>query len=103
VSGRRVYPRFQQTAPARGQIRLSRDVVVQADQMSGHLLVLSETPAVAGERLTLTLVSSTGERDLEVTVMDSRPHVAGGVMKHQLRLAHVAPDAVPDQDSRSEQ
>ena len=86
VAGRRVYPRFRQGAPP-GLIRISRDVDVQPEATdSQEMFVISDAAAVIGEVVTLALVSSNGERELRVQIVDSRPHVVDGVMRHRVRL-----------------
>jgi hypothetical protein len=93
VSGRRVYPRFRQVAPATGLIRISRDVAVDAAVGGTAISVLSDVPGVIGEELTLALVSSAGETELRVRVADSRPQFVDGVMRHQMRLELIAADS----------
>ena len=103
VSGRRVYPRFRQTPPAQGQFRVSRDVVVQRDDKSRDITVLSDAPVGAGEQMTLSLVSSTGEVELQVTVVDCRPHIVEGTMRHLVQLAVTsAPAVAAEEDSTNE-
>ncbi|MDQ3347853.1 MAG: hypothetical protein M3545_07790 [Acidobacteriota bacterium] len=103
MSGRRVYPRFRQTPPAQGQFRVLRDVVVQRDAAARDITVLSDAPVGAGEQMTLSLVSSTGEVELQVTVVDCRPHIVEGTMRHLVQLAVTsAPARVAEEDSTNE-
>jgi hypothetical protein len=69
-------------------MRISRDVEVveQSSLSSSEILVLSDTPPVVGEVLTLALMSHTTETECLVKVVESRPHVADGVMRHLVRL-----------------
>ena len=92
MSGRRVYPRFREAAPWIGQMRLSQDVSVQVGEAANELTVLSDAPGVLDEKLTLALVSSAGEMELQVKVIDSRPHVVDGVVRHRVRLEMTSPD-----------
>lgn len=97
MSGRRVHQRFRQRPPAPGQMWVARDVVVETDQTSGDIVALSDTPAAVGEQLILTLVGSQGERELHVTVVDTRPQIVGGMVRHSMRLAIVsAPPALSE-------
>jgi len=96
VTGRRVYPRFGPGAPADGQKRISGDVVVEADETTGEIFVLSESPYVVGEQMTLALVSSAADMDVTVTVLDSRPSIAEGRLRHRLRLRIVSAGPLPD-------
>ena len=66
-------------------MRISQDVTVHLTQ-SGELAIVSDTPRVANEELTLMLVSSAGELDLRVRVRDSVPEIVGGVLRHRVRL-----------------
>ncbi len=89
MSGRRVHQRFRQTPPAQGQMWIAREVVVETDHTSGDIVVLGDAPVAVGEQLILTLVGSHGERELHVTVVDSRPQIVGDMVRHAMRLAIV--------------
>lgn len=68
-------------------MRISRDVDVQLEAISeDEIFVLSDAAAVIGEMVTLALVSSQGERELQVRVAESRPQVVDDVMRHRIRL-----------------
>jgi hypothetical protein len=66
-------------------MRISQDVTVYLTE-GGELAIVSDTPGVANEEMTLVLVSSTGELDLRVRVRDSVPEIVGGVLRHRVRL-----------------
>ncbi len=102
VSGRRVYPRFRQTPPAQGQFRVSRDVVVQRDDTSSDITVLSDAPVGVAEQMTLSLVSSTGEVELQVTVVHCKPHIVDGTVRYLMQLAVGAAPRVADEESTNE-
>jgi hypothetical protein len=85
VAGRRFYSRFLSLIPSKGYMRISQDVTVHLTQ-SGELAVISDTPGVADEELTLVLVSSAGEVALRVRVRDSAPEIVGGVLRHRVHL-----------------
>jgi hypothetical protein len=86
VSGRRFHTRFQQGAPSEGSIRVLRDVTVQYDESSGQLTIVSETPGVIGEEMTLAVVSAEGDVELRVQIVGSRPEIVSGVLRHRLEL-----------------
>ena len=100
MTGRRVYPRFSPLASAAGQIRVSREIAVQAGRNDGEIVVLSDTPMATGKVLTLALVSSTGETELRVRVVDSRPHCANGLVRHRLYLEILPTDSGPSETER---
>ena len=92
MSGRRVYRRFSHQAPA-GQRRIARYAEAPLDWTGSEISVLSDAAAVVGELLTLVLVSSTGEFEVQVRVMDSQPHFSDGAMRHRVRLEVVSPQS----------
>jgi hypothetical protein len=102
LSGRRVHSRYQRVTPWAGQMCISRDVTVQVDGTSNEIAVLSDAPGVVDEELTLALVSSDGNMDLRVKVVDSRPQIVEGMLRHRLRLQLLAAQA-PEADDRSTQ
>ncbi|HXW05325.1 MAG TPA: hypothetical protein VD833_08840 [Vicinamibacterales bacterium] len=81
--------------PKSGQIRISRDVAVQVDERTSELAVLSDTPGVVGEELTLALVSNASDMDLRVRVIDSRPQIVSGVLRHRVRLQLLSAEIPP--------
>lgn len=85
MSGRRGHRRLTISSPAGGAVRVLRDVVI--DRMDHQeLVVISQTPAVVGEGLSLELFSGRGCVELKVRVLDSRPVVIAGSMRHRLRV-----------------
>jgi hypothetical protein len=70
-------------------VRISRDVSVQQNP-AGELVVISRTPAVVDEELTLTLTSRAGRFDMRVLVVESVPVVIDGSVRHQLRVRSAA-------------
>jgi hypothetical protein len=55
--------------------------------IDGTLAVISETPAVHDEILTLDLIGARTSTSLTVQVLDSRPVIVEGVVRHSLRLS----------------
>jgi hypothetical protein len=89
VADRRRDKRFRLTEPANGALRVFPDVVVQqnGDEWTG----ISRQPAVAGETLVLDVVqfdAVEGEIHwrLAVCVVESRPVIVDGDMRHHIRL-----------------
>ena len=100
MSGRRIYSRYQLAAPSEGQLCISRDVTVHVNEASDEIAVLSNVPGVVDEELTLALESSAGNLDLRVKVVDSRPQIVEGLLRHRLRLQLLAAET-PAGDERS--
>lgn len=84
-------------------MRISRDVAVQVGEASSEIAVLSDAPGVVDEELTLALVSSAGDMDLRVRVVDSRPQIVNGVLRHRVRLQLLAAEIPAHDGDRSEQ
>ena len=85
MSGRRGHRRLSIGAPSSGAVRVMRDVVIERMERE-ELVVISQAPAVTGEGLSLELFSRSGCVELKVTVLDSRPQVIDGSMRHRLRV-----------------
>lgn len=90
MSSRRVHQRFAVRPAAPGQIRIAREVLVQPDDASNDIVAVGDAPAAIGERLILRLVGSNRETELNVIVVDARPLVVDGSLRHWMRLS-VAP------------
>jgi len=92
MSGRRSHPRFAVAAPWDGAMRVLRDVVVDRVDRE-ELLAVSQAPAIAGEEMSLDLVGGGKAIELRVRVIESRPVIINGSVRHRIRLAvlRVAP------------
>lgn len=88
MSGRRSHPRFAVATPWDGAMRVLRDVVVDRVERD-ELLAISHTPAVMGEIMTLDLAGAAGALELKVRVIESRPVIVEGAVKHRIRLGLV--------------
>jgi len=89
VSGRRNYARFSFEPAGAAVLRVLRDVVVQ--EVNGdELTVLDREPATVGDALTLELAELIESPCLSVRVIESRPVVVDGVVRHCLRLERTA-------------
>jgi hypothetical protein len=81
-------PRFLVPRPWEGMLRIPGDVVVeQHDAEQKELWVVSSEPVRREERLTLDLTPP--GQSLTVRVVDSRPVMKDGIVRHRLRLAIV--------------
>ena len=85
MSGRRSHPRFAVATPWDGAMRVLRDVVIHRSE-SGELQAVSTQAAIAGEEMTLDLVGGGATIGLKVRVIDSRPVMVDGAVRHRIRL-----------------
>jgi hypothetical protein len=85
MSGRRGHQRLAIGSPATGAVRVLREVVIER-MNDEELLVISQTPVVIGEEMSLELFSGSGCMALKVRVLDSRPVVIAGSVRHRLRV-----------------
>jgi len=88
MSGRRGHQRLTISGSTSGAVRVLRDVVIERMQRQ-ELVTISQTPAAIGEEMFLELFSGNGSVALKVTVLDSRPVVITGSIRHRLRLLMV--------------
>jgi hypothetical protein len=86
MSGRRSHARFAVANPWSGDIRILRDVVVDRTERD-ELLAVSNAPAVIGEVLSLDLIGDGQNVAIKVRVIDSRPVIIDGTVRHRIRLA----------------
>jgi hypothetical protein len=74
-------------------MRVLRDVVV--DRTAGdELMAVSHAPGVVGEAMTLDLIGDGSSLALKVGVLESRPVIIAGAVRHRLRLRLLTPPAV---------
>ena len=85
MSGRRSHPRFAVAIPWNGAMRVLRDVVVDRTGRD-ELLAVSNVPAIAGEDMSLDLISAGRNLALKVKVLESRPVMVEGAVRHRIRL-----------------
>jgi hypothetical protein len=88
MSGRRSYTRFTLSPHSEGVFRILRDIVVQRIDAS-EIIAISGEAAVMGETLTIDIPADEATHALSVQVVDSRPIVVDGAVRHQLRLRKV--------------
>ncbi|MBA2302719.1 MAG: hypothetical protein H0W08_08800 [Acidobacteria bacterium] len=80
--------------PWNGAMRVLRDVSIQRTEGDG-LQAVSHVPGIAGEDMTLDVIGAGTTLGLKVRVIDSRPVMIEGAVRHRIRLAlvNVADDA----------
>jgi hypothetical protein len=72
-------------------MRVFSDVSPETGPADDELSVVSETPGVVDEVMSLGLTSREGQMHLQVRVLDSRPLIINGVVRHRLRLRVLGP------------
>jgi hypothetical protein len=83
--GRRSHPRFGILPPVDGGVRVLRDVIVRRSS-DNELVVFSRDAAIPGEMMHVEVDEPGVALSVSVEVMDSRPTVVDGAVRHQLRL-----------------
>jgi hypothetical protein len=66
-------------------MRVLRDVILHRNGPE-ELLAVSQTPGLVGEEMTLDVVGGGSSVALKVKVVDSRPLVVDGAVRHRIRL-----------------
>ena len=85
MSGRRRHERFAPAQPWDGALSVLRDVIVQEDP-SGGLITIGQAPGVIGEHMTLDVAGAGHVVTLKVRVLESRPVILDGHVRHRVRL-----------------
>lgn len=67
-------------------MRVLRDVLLHRSG-PGELVATSQTPGLLGEEMTLDVVGGGASISLRVKVVDCRPLVVDGAVRHRIRLA----------------
>jgi hypothetical protein len=81
-------------------MRILRDVVVDRTSQD-EVMAVSQAPGVLGETMTLDLMGGGMTLAYRVRVLESRPVIIGGAVRHRLRLGLIPPvqesraDAMP--------
>jgi hypothetical protein len=89
MAGRRSHPRFAVASPWEGAVRILRDVVVDRTSRD-EMMAVSLAPGVLGETMTLDLMGGGATVGLRVKVLESRPVIIAGAVRHRLRLELLA-------------
>ena len=96
MSERRRFERFAVADPWDGSVTVLRDVFVRIDD-SDALTVTSLAAAPVGETVRLQVSGGGAEGNLCVQVLESRPVVLSGVVRHAVRLSAVySPSSEPE-------
>ncbi len=74
--------------PWNGAMRVLRDVRIHRTA-GDELQAVSHVPGIAGEEMTLDLMGAGTSLGLKVRVIDSRPVMIEGAVRHRIRLALV--------------
>jgi hypothetical protein len=93
--------RFQLVEPADGVLHVLFDVVVQ--RHGDEWVAISREPAIVGETLTLDVFDIEGtETDdrFSVRVIESRPVIVEGHLRHRMRLQQAVPPVLTEQQIR---
>lgn len=96
MSVRRRDPRVE-IDNAEGVMRVWQDVSGY-HTASGDYVVISNEARLKGDRLTMYLATS--DRPVHVQVLDSRPTMLNGLVRHQLRLQPMAESVTGTQQAR---
>jgi hypothetical protein len=85
MAGRRGYPRFE-IANAEGVLRVLHDVILDRSN-TREVIAIATEPGLRGEIVTVHVA---GERaGIKAKVVDSRPVIIDGAVRHRLRLTPV--------------
>ena len=101
MAGRRAHPRFAVANPWEGAMRILRDVVVDRTSRD-EVMAVSQAPGVLGETMTLDLMGGGVTLGFRVRVLESRPVIIAGSVRHRLRLGLIPAtqdrgvDSLPD-------
>jgi hypothetical protein len=71
-------------------MRVAREVMVE-QHAPGEVVALSAAPAAVDEELALDVTSNAGTAGYRVKVVDSRPVMIDGALRHRLRLQMLDP------------
>ena len=85
---RRSHPRFAVATPWNGAMRILRDVVINRAG-DDELLAVSNAAAIVDEVLTLEVMGGGQSAVVKVRVLDSRPVIIEGTVRHRVRLGLV--------------
>ena len=83
--GRRSHERFSVAPPVEGTLRVFQDVMIHRTH-EGDLVALASEAGIVGELLTLDESHGADMETVIVRVVESRPVVMEGAIRHRLRL-----------------
>jgi hypothetical protein len=85
MAARRSHPRFLVDSHWDGAMQVLRDVVIHRVH-AGEFVTVSTAPAVVGEVMSLDLMAESHNVSLRVRVLECRPVVVTGAVRHEIRL-----------------
>ena len=88
MSGRRKHERFAPVQPWEGELRVLRDVIVHEAGPS-EIVAVAHMPGVIGEVMMVDLAGGGYVASARVRVVESRPVILEGQVRHRVRLAVV--------------
>jgi hypothetical protein len=86
--GRRSHSRFTISPASDGLLRIVHDVIVQ-QSATNELIAISREPGVVGQVFAVQIMGNQGTVHTVARITDSRPLMADGAVRHQLRLERV--------------
>jgi hypothetical protein len=93
VSERRFSPRFTISPGSEGELRVSRQVLVEVVK-AHEIVAISRKAGVIGERVSVEIMGQEGDLISDARIVESRPAVFAGIVCHRLRLVRI--DARPN-------
>jgi hypothetical protein len=99
MSGRRSHQRFEVSPSSHGTLRVNRDIVVKQVER-GELHVISREPGVRDERMLVQFPDEDPDAAVRVRVLDSKPIVVQGAVRHLLRLHVIGASGRADDGAR---
>jgi len=88
VFGRRSHARFNLHPSSEGVLRVLRDVIVQRID-NNEVIAIGREAAAVGELLTVEIAEADAAPGVSVRVVESRPIILDGAVRHQLRLQRI--------------
>jgi hypothetical protein len=85
MADRRSHPRYSVLYSWDGAVQLLRDVTV-VRRNDRELTVVCEGPVASNEMMTLDLRAGADSASLRVRVVESKPVLVGGQMRHEVRM-----------------
>jgi hypothetical protein len=86
MTGRRRDPRYRLSVPWEGSLLVLQDVVIE-HRRGREVWALSESPAIAGDELTMDLAVAGAPEVRQLRVLESTPVISGEEVRYRLRLA----------------
>lgn len=90
MASRRSHPRYGLVTPWEGAFRVLREVAI-ANGPTDELLAVSHAAGVIGEEMFLDVNGDGRSLEVRVRVIESRPVIVEGAVRHRIRLVLVDP------------